>query len=311
MTKDERYISRVLFELRVYRSDGQAYQDLFTSIMQAGNRDFILVKPQGRIGDRKNDGFDKVRGKYYQVYAPEDLASKGANTLTKLKQDFTALLKYWNNVAPVKEFYFVLNDKYKGVYPTIHKAISAMGKAHHEIRFALLLNKDLEDTFMSLEEDQVVRILNGMVPSADSIGDVDYSILTEVIDYLMNLENSYKPEVIPDKPDFENKITFNSLSRQVADLLRIGNYQHHAIVDFFKMNSMFAKSELKDVFIKLYSQGLDAIPDDVVRKNDLVFFHILERASPSKKKPIQDALLVLMSYYFEYCDIFEAPDNGQ
>jgi hypothetical protein len=311
MTKDERYISRLLFKLRVYKSDGQAYQDLFNCIMQACNANFNLVKPQGRIGDRKNDGFDKVAGKYFQVYAPEDLESKKGKTLAKLTQDFDGLQVYWNKIAPLKEFYFVLNDKYKGAYPTIHETISAMERAHPGIRIDLFLNKDLEDEFMNLGEEQVVSILNGMVPSPDSIEDVDYSILNEIIDHLMNLPYSYSPEVLPDKPDFEKKITFNSLSRQVADLLRSGNYQHFAIIDYFKMNSMFAKSELKDVFTQLYAQGLSAIPDDATSKNDLVFFHILDRASPTRKKPVQDAVLVLMSYYFEYCDIFEPPDNVQ
>ncbi len=67
MTRDEKYIARILFKNKVYECDKQAYEDLFVRIMQNDNVNFEPVKPQGQYGDRKNDGFDKVKGIYYQV----------------------------------------------------------------------------------------------------------------------------------------------------------------------------------------------------------------------------------------------------
>jgi hypothetical protein len=111
MNRDEKVLSRFMFKYKVVTSDGQAYEDLFVDIMQRGNPDFISVKPQGKIGDRKNDGYDRKKGCYYQVFAPENPILKSQDAVKKLKTDFAGLLKHWNKVTPVKEFHFVFNDK--------------------------------------------------------------------------------------------------------------------------------------------------------------------------------------------------------
>ncbi|MCT7023062.1 hypothetical protein M1743_23715, partial [Salmonella enterica subsp. enterica serovar Saintpaul] len=75
--------------------------------------DFQQVKPYGNIGDRKNDGFIKGQGVYYQVYAPEDASNNVLAAVNKIKDDFEGLRDYWHDICPIKKYYFVLNDKYK------------------------------------------------------------------------------------------------------------------------------------------------------------------------------------------------------
>ncbi len=83
--------ARLAFRLKVHSFDGQAFEDLFVQVMQYKNPNFRPVKPQGRFGDRKNDGFDQQRGAYYQVYAPEDLRKNPAAAVKKARQDFEKL----------------------------------------------------------------------------------------------------------------------------------------------------------------------------------------------------------------------------
>jgi hypothetical protein len=122
----------------------------------------------------------------------------------------------------------------------------------------------------------------------------------------MGVKGALSPEIIPTSPDFEKKIVFNKLSEAVASLLRFGDYQKHIIEDYFKLNSDYAKSTLRNIFSILYTEGIN-IASEGKEKSDLVFFYILNKACPKSNKPIQDAALVLMAYYFEYCDIFETP----
>lgn len=91
MNANERAFARYMFKYKVVTSDGQEYENLFTDIMQRGSSDFIRVKPQGKIGDRKNDGYDRKLGSYYQVFAPEDLTKKAQDAVKKLKRDLQAL----------------------------------------------------------------------------------------------------------------------------------------------------------------------------------------------------------------------------
>lgn len=307
MTKEELYIARKMFRLLVHESDGQAYQNLFTRVMQHANPDFRPVKPHGREGDQKNDGFDKSKGVYYQVYAPEDLTPNVYTAVSKLTDSFHGLLAYWNDqISPIKEYYFVVNDKYKGTYPEIERGLAELERRHAGVRCNPFFAKDLEDIFINLREHQIVDII-GLVPSPFNIETIDYSVMQEVIAHLQRAEVSYRTEKIPVNPDFERKIVFNRLSKDVARLLEYGNHQSYVIPDYFKLQSRFVKSELRNTFAALYEDG-NRVIEDHGDKPDLIFFHILDKASPNKAKTVQDAVLVLMSYYFEYCDIFEAPN---
>ena len=60
MTKEEKYIARLILKTKIYEADKQAYEDLFTKIKQNENSDFKQVKPQGPLGDGKCDGFIKT-----------------------------------------------------------------------------------------------------------------------------------------------------------------------------------------------------------------------------------------------------------
>lgn len=94
--------------------------------MNKYDSEFTPIKTQGNIGDRKNDGYIPSKGIYYQVYAPERIDATEA--INKIENDIDGLIKYWNDVCPIKEYNFVINDKYKGAYPTINAKILEVGK---------------------------------------------------------------------------------------------------------------------------------------------------------------------------------------
>ena len=90
MEKEHMYIAKILFKNKVYQHKGQAFEDFFVSIMTKANPEFQAVKAYGNIGDRKNDGFVRSTGTYYQVFAPEDITKTKtiADAVKKLETDF-------------------------------------------------------------------------------------------------------------------------------------------------------------------------------------------------------------------------------
>jgi len=305
LTADDLYIARRLFQLEIHQRNGQDYENLFSKVMRLHNVDFIQIKPQGPYGDRKNDGFIKSTGQYYQVYAPESPQYKEKETIEKLVTDFDGLYAYWNDtVTPIKEFNFVLNDKYKGTYPTLHPELTKIENSHKGVTCKPFLSQHLEDIFLKLPNHHIIDIL-GKIPTAEDIS-LDTSILGEVIGHLIALKDGILPEKFPANPNFEEKIVFNALSQHVATFLRYGSYQDGTLKEYFKLNSTFAKDDLKNTFSQLYWKALNEIPD-VDNKNDLVFFDIVKKAYPATGKIYIDAVFVLMAYFFSYCDIFEEP----
>lgn len=305
MTRDQAYLAHILFRNRVLESNGNAYEALFTQIMDLANPDFQQVKPQGSIGDRKNDGFDRNTGTYYQVYAPEDPKIKEQAAINKLVADFNGLYSFWQDICPIQRFYFVINDKYKGAYPTIHAELAKIHQSYPDIETNVFLSKHLEEILFSLP-DKRIELCLGIMPEAYS-GDVDYDILRQVVDYLLMVPVDPSMEFIPINPDFDKKIVFNGLSDTMAAYLRSHRINEHSVSDFFKYNSAYTRNALRDIFNGLYQEALKAI-DDNPDKPDRVFMYIFSHSFKQHTGAVDNAILTLMAYYFEYCDIFEAPE---
>ena len=135
MKKEDKYIARIQFKLKVLQSKGQTFEDFFVSVMTKADKDFQPVKAYGNIGDQKNDGFNKKTGTYYQVFAPEDITKDKTiyDAAKKLEQDFRGLYEKWNNLCQIKNYFFVVNDKYEGVDPIITKKILELNKEFSEV----------------------------------------------------------------------------------------------------------------------------------------------------------------------------------
>ena len=55
MKKEDKYIARIQFKLKVLQSKGQTFEDFFVSVMTKADKDFQPVKAYGNIGDQKNE----------------------------------------------------------------------------------------------------------------------------------------------------------------------------------------------------------------------------------------------------------------
>ena len=308
LTNGERYFVRTLFKNKIFQYNGQAFEDFFVSIMTKANSDFQPVKAHGSIGDKKNDGYVSNTGTYYQVYAPEDIGKEKTvyDAVNKLETDFMGLYEYWNDKCEIKQYNFVVNDKYEGLSVPIHKKVFELksNPLYANIDIRTFTAKDLERVFGSLNEMDMQDIV-GFIPEV-SIGVIEYDALNEVVNYLMNAE---LPEASGDKlvvPDFTEKIIFNNLNKEIENRLITGSYQEGFLNNYFNENPGL-KDILQKKFNALYGQACDIIDDVQENAADCRCVYILENAAPKRTNSIFGAIWVLMAYYFSTCDIFEEP----
>ncbi|NLP13174.1 MAG: hypothetical protein GX383_01530 [Clostridium sp.] len=297
MNVDEKTLARQLFQNKIFKSDGQAFEDMFVCIMSYAEKEFQAIKPWGNIGDRKNDGYIRDKGIYFQVYAPEDIRKSYSDAIAKLNGDFSKLKEYWD---PINEFYFVVNDKYRGVNADCEKTIRTLKDKYQLDEAKFLTAKDIERILFTLEDDQIFSIV-GFIPDPSKVKQIDFSVLDEVVDYIMKmpLKGTDNDNVV--LPDWEEKIIFNNLSKSVAYLLNSGYMQVPNLEKYLSNNSDFLADTLRNRINEVYSEEKELCTGDEL------FWAIVYRLSPKPEQSYQIAVIVIMAKYFETCDIFEDP----
>ena len=308
MDKSERYIAKIIFSNRVLQYTGQQFEDFFVSIMTKADPDFQPVKAYGNMGDMKNDGFNPITGTYYQVFSPEDITHKKTiyEATSKLKNDFIGLYNAWNGLRSIKKFFFVANDKFKGLPAPIHQMALELDNepAYEGVAINTFTSKDLEKIFNSLDEFQMQDII-GYIPD-ENIPVVEYDALHETVMFLSNADLPINHTDNLVVPDFDEKISFNGLSGYVKSQLVLGSYQEGALTHYFNENPGI-KEILQKKFNALYEQSKKNIHDMKEHCADCRFYYILEQSCVKKTMAIQTSVLILMAYYFSSCDIFEEP----
>lgn len=302
MNNEELALARILFVNKILTSEGNKFEQLFTQIMNYHSRDFEQIKPWGPIGDRKNDGFIRNLGIYYQVYAPEEIETNYPEVIKKLGEDFKGLLLHWK---VIKEYYFVVNDKYKGVNADSNQAISKLVTDHNLKDGKILTAKNLEETLFSLSDDQII-VITGFLPDTNKILSLNYSALNEVIGYIMQLPIVPRSEKIV-FPDWDEKLEFNGLSPYTKLSLnnavqKIGSLNHY--LD----ETPFLAQKLQKHLIGLYkSKKFTVTENDHEYSGDNLFWDIVKSCMPKNENVYEAATLTILSKYFESCDIFEEP----
>ena len=207
----------------------------------------------------------------------------------------------------MRNFYFVLNDKYKGSYPDAALQMDLLRKQYSLETSDFMLAKDLENlAFKAIEDDALIELVN-FPPDPASLPGIDYSILGDVINYIMN-----KPSLSPDfenlaVPDWNKKIEFNGLGESIRRFLDAAACKLGYLDEFLKHNGDFASKDLRDRMKALYEEAKKNSSYEEL-DGDSIFFMMLRKGIPKMTAPFQDAFLVVLAKYFEACDIFEEPE---
>ena len=304
MNLQEKITAHMYFRLKIYEKDGYEFQNFFTHIMNKYDENYMTIKTQGNIGDRKNDGYIPNKGIYFQVYAPEKVDAKEA--ISKIDEDLEGLMAYWDKYCKVKEYYFVMNDKYKGAYPTINKEILEEG-IKYNIDAKLLLSSQIETLFFKLKDEDIIEILGNIIATQSE--DLSYTSLNEVIEGIMNLPIKDNERLIS-PAEMEEKIKFNNLNEQIKSILNEHSIYTGPLEDYFSNQGNFERERVQQILSNVYEESKKEISDECQDPSSLRFCYIAKKITPAQPSvSVVNAVYILMSYYFESCDIFENPNS--
>lgn len=299
-------LSRIWFRTecrdRLRNAQGTAFQDLFADLMElAFPRDFQRIRPYGNQGDQKCDGYLASTRTVFQVYAPRYM--KQAQLITKAREDFGGAVHHWRGRMAI--WAFVHNDR-EGLPPEACKVIQDLSVQDRGISIEVWGPSDIETTALTLSGDALTRVF-GPAPTNRSLEELRYDRLREV---LRSIKRLPPPPIAEIRPVSVEKLEANAFSEDVLFLLRRGR-RKEALVATLLGNwptPGFAE-ELAESFRQRYAE-LRALPGITA---DEIFGSLQEHTRGSE--PLSDpghqaAVLAVLSYFFERCDIFEDKPGG-
>jgi hypothetical protein len=285
----------LMFENRFMKLKGIEFQNFFADIMERRfPSDFQRVRPWGRSGDRKNDGYLRSRRELYQVYAPNEMSAKEA--IDKIDEDFNGALPYWKEYFD--NWFFVHNDR-AGLSPEITRKLLELEANNKPLGVRPYGYSELLVEVRQLCLEDLISLF-GAVPTADGMRRVGYQELIKVLSVI-----SQQPEVT--QPDLrqppQDKIARNALSDEVASFLLLGMRKTDQVKRFFKQyydpqyGDRIADA-FRSEYIALKSLGL--APDQIFA-GLIKFAGGASRGDPA----FESAVLALVAYLFEECEIYE------
>lgn len=294
MDDTQRYAYGLKFENAYLRERGKAFETLFARIMaHAFPGDFQPVRPYGPKGDLKCDGFRPTNGTVFQCYAPDAMDLKAL--LTKIDEDFNGAVAHWR--ARMRRWEFVHND-HRGLPADAVQKLADLGEAHPNVSLAVCAEAELRAIVMALALHQLEDLF-GAVPSSRALERLNFEALRPVLLAIQRQEPDPEPSLAAPSAA---KLERNALSQDAAGLLRQGRRREQLVESFFSSwPDPGLGEEIAQAFRVRY-QGLKASglpPDDIF--GELQAFAGGMTGEPAR----QGAVLAVLSYFFERCDIFE------
>lgn len=285
----------------LWKKTGNAFEDFFSAIMALGYpADFMRCRPWGNKGDRKNDGYLRSKRMLFQVYAPNQMTEH--ECISKMEADFRGALSHWR--------------AYFDTWVFVHNSLTDLGPAQNEKLLELnTVEPDLTVTswgfeairreFFQLSEMDMISLLGvGSAPAQYDMQTVRFEHLQHVLTAIAIQSPSLEPDLraVP-----EDKLQANKLSDEIVTLLNEGIKKSFLVDQYFRLYSDPTLGEgLAQTFNQYYGELRQSgmTPDQIFHK-----LHVFAGGTQQNSEALEAAVLAVLAYFFEKCDIFERTEE--
>ena len=284
------------FENLFRAAKGNEFQTLFERLMGlAYKADFMACRPWGNDGDRKNDGFLKSERCLFQVYAPNEMEATKA--IAKITEDFEGAKLHWRQHFDKWVFAHNATD---GLPPHVQNLLLDFEKANTGITLEPWSLEEFRLIFRRLTIDDLIPWL-GAAPSDETKASLGFSDLRPVLE---TLGNRPAPSDVAVRDVPMGKIEANALSESIATLIKGGMSKAPLVEKFFaQWHDETLGERIAEAFRTEYQRLCPLHTPNGIFSELQAWAGGRGRGTPEHEM----AVLAVIAYYFERCDIYEAP----
>ena len=283
------------FKIACLEKSGTEFQSFFEKIMKKHDDSFVLVKPSGREGDWKSDGYSSRTGTYYQVYAPE--GEKVKEGIKKIRDDFEGAKKKWGE--KLKGWIFVWSSV-PALPPQVANCIETIKSENGHLAIDFWRDDSLWKVVEALTAEERSELL-GPVPKIDP-SDITAAEIETLLDYLTEQEIDETAEDL-DLTDISKKLERNGFSSQIKSIITMGIPAAKVVEGYVggKHPDPLFSTKVSRSLVAEYKKAAAELNDD----SDAIFTRLAQRLVSGKGETYYWPAVGILAYYFELCDIFK------
>ncbi len=291
------YHHQIKLELELFRRTGKSFQDFFEQIMQKADPSFIMVKPIGREGDWKADGYSVKTKTVYQCYAPEDMT--GPKAAKKVDEDFAGARDRWKE--KMQSWIFVWSSE-RALPPHVVATFATLKGAHP----ALVIDHIGREGLWGIVRDLSLADRESLLGTVPDLGTAPTTTAAEIQVLMKHLGKEVR--IMEDTTAFDltaiaEKLHRNRLSVAVTNLVMPS-------VPVARLVSKFVTGMPDPGFSQAIAFELAGKYEQFAASTqdpDVIFGSIIEYVlgEGHLEPKFFWAAAGIVTYYFELCDIFE------
>ncbi|GIG59259.1 hypothetical protein Lfu02_36310 [Longispora fulva] len=301
----EKMYVKALFRDRMADLHGSAFESFFQNVMSLSHDDFVPVRTHGNIGDLSADGLSLHSGKLYACYGPEVFDAK------KVEEKFASDLEgaMSKRGGEFTTFVFVHNDT-RGLHPKVASLLAQARRDHVPLLFEPLSPSQLRQKVLRLPRGEVEDLFGAEIPVHDVAYGIGLADVKPLLDHLVEkrtpANRQHRPPNLLQVSD--QKMEYNRLSEDERETLRLAMMHTYLLDDYYdNVADVTARDDAADGFRAYYQELAEVCttPDQIVYE---LGHYVLGNLRADRAR--ERALDVVLAYFFETCDIFDAPPPG-
>lgn len=294
-----RHYHYILFKNACHERKGAAFQTFFEQIMMKHDASFIAVKPAGREGDWKCDGFSSGSGTVYQCYAPEGM--KSAKAAAKVKEDFAGARVYWKKEMMTWIFVW---SAHEALPPQVLKALTDVRAQKHSVTIDDWSREHLWNIVKGFPEEVRTDLLGAKPLPFGTAVDTTAAEIKVLLRFLAGQAASPDTDNL-DLTEIAEKLRKNNLSYSVEALVTPSIPIARMVDDYLaRQPDSEYSARSAQALIQEYQR---IVADRSLTDPDQVFWGLVRYTASYDLSDHRKlwAALGIVTHYFELCDVFE------